>query len=166
MTQLERKLQWRYNMIPLKEKFWRYANKKSKDECWIWSGHLRGKGYGHINHKHKNLSAHRVSWTIHNESIPEGKLILHKCDNPACVNPNHLYIGTYGDNNMDRENRNPGTSGVPSTIGPEATQKIIDLYSSGKYRQTELSMIYNLSRAQISRICTKKQGQRTIERGY
>ncbi|GAG00515.1 unnamed protein product, partial [marine sediment metagenome] len=146
-------------MISLEKKFWRHVDKRNHDECWPWTGPLRGKGYGHINHMSSmNLSAHRVSWILHNGFVPEGKLVLHRCDNPACVNPSHLYIGTYSDNNMDREYRNPGTSGRPSTIGARNTQLIIDFYKSGKFKQTQLSKIFGISRAQVSRICTGKQG--------
>lgn len=57
------------------------------------------------------LRAHRVSWQIHFGPIPKGKLVLHKCDNKRCVNPNHLYLGTQGDNNYDRAIRNPNNQG-------------------------------------------------------
>ena len=67
-------------------------------------------GYGQINAggKHgKPLKAHRVSWEIHNGPIPEGQCVLHYCDNPGCVNPNHLWVGSQADNmhDMDRKDR-------------------------------------------------------------
>lgn len=68
--------------------------------CWLWIGALRA-GYGNFWYKGKNESAHRVSWLLHNGKIPDEKCVLHKCDMPSCVNPDHLFIGTQRDNVID-----------------------------------------------------------------
>jgi len=75
--------------------------------CWIWMGTLNNNGYGVISRDGKNVSVHRVSWELHNSKIPKGDgyhgiCVLHSCDVPCCVNPNHLFIGTHSDNMKDK----------------------------------------------------------------
>ncbi len=72
------------------------------DDCWPWNGTRNAKGYGTLSHKGKKLWAHRLSWQLANgRPVPEGMLVCHRCDNPQCVNPAHLWIGTVGDNTRD-----------------------------------------------------------------
>jgi len=90
---------------PLAERFWRYVKKTKK--CWLWVNRkgVPANDYGRINLGNKHLKAHRVSWEIHFGIIPEGLEICHKCDNPPCVNPDHLFIGTKSDNQKDSWNK-------------------------------------------------------------
>lgn len=71
------------------------------DSCWEWCGNLDRHGYGYFKFKRKHRKAHRVSWEIHYGPIPEGLGVLHRCDNPSCCNPNHLFLGTHQDNMDD-----------------------------------------------------------------
>lgn len=99
-------------LISLEEFFWQRV--KKTETCWIWTGKRQKFGYGQIQlgAKGRRVSAHRASWEIHYGLIPEGLWVLHKCDNPSCVRPDHLWIGTHEQNMIDA--RRKGRMKVPS----------------------------------------------------
>ncbi len=84
---------------PVTERFWPKVSKTPT--CWIWMGAHNEDGYGLIYIEGKMIAAHRMSWELSNGPIPPSASILHKCDNPPCVNPDHLYAGTQSDNVHD-----------------------------------------------------------------
>jgi|WetSurMetagenome_2_1015567.scaffolds.fasta_scaffold29718_5 hypothetical protein len=74
-------------------------------DCWIWSKWLDKDGYGRMTFKGKKYAAHRLSRIVNNGEIPYNLYVLHKCDNPSCVNPDHLFLGTQQDNIDDCRNK-------------------------------------------------------------
>ncbi len=79
--------------------FWGFVN--NTETCWLWTGGRSTRGYGEISLGGYRDRAHRVSWTIHYGPIPEDGVICHRCDNPPCVRPDHLFLGTQADNVKD-----------------------------------------------------------------
>lgn len=82
-------------------RFWKKVNKGTDNECWVWNARKNHDGYGEFWYNNHTVKAHRMSWLLHNGLIPDDKCILHRCDNPPCVNPKHLWIGSLKDNTRD-----------------------------------------------------------------
>lgn len=99
-------------IAPLVDRFWRFVHPEPNTGCWLWGGARAGKGYGVMGlgrSGSKLEGAHRVSYTLHCGPIGEGLHVLHRCDVPWCVNPDHLFLGTVRQNALDmvRKNRSP-----------------------------------------------------------
>ena len=120
---------------PIAKRFWRKVDRMGKKDCWIFRATVSACGYGLFSKNGSSALAHRVSWWIHYGEIPKRKLVLHKCDNPPCVNPNHLFIGTPKDNAIDRAKK--GRSNHP--IGGRNGREILSESDVKAMRQSNLS---------------------------
>lgn len=85
----------------LQDRFWSKVEKS--DGCWVWTGSTERGGYGHmcLTNSRKMGKAHRISWELHFGKIPDGMMVCHHCDNPPCVRPDHLFLGSNSDNVAD-----------------------------------------------------------------
>ncbi len=85
------------------ERFWQKVKRCGDDECWLWQAVTNQDGYGLVRYPGRPhmMGAHRASWLLHNGDVPADLEVLHRCDNPPCVNPAHLWLGTQVDNIHD-----------------------------------------------------------------
>jgi hypothetical protein len=143
--------------------FWKRVEPKSNNECWDWKGNKNREGYGRIGTIGYQERAHRFSWIVHNGPIKKGLFVCHHCDNPSCVNPNHLFLGTSIDNNRDRHEKGRTRCGRQIGIDHNMAKLNDDLVRSlykeakeGRLTQRQLSIKYKVSQSVVSRILNGK----------
>lgn len=121
-------------------------------DCWEWAGSRNRAGYGVVRMTDSSFPAHRVSYELFIGPIPEGWCVCHRCDNPPCCNPNHLFVGTKDDNNQDKVAKGRNAA----TLAAEDVTKIRNLYANGGVLQRELAQIYGVARSNISLMISRK----------
>lgn len=143
---------------PIEDRFWEKVDKRDPDECWEWTAAKGTRGYGELANKpNPPIAAHRLSYIIAHGSIPEGMDVCHSCDNPACCNPAHLWLGTHRDNMHDMylKNRRKAISGEQhrdAKFTNEQIRHIREMYKSGQYRLCELTRMFDISRTSMTKI--------------
>lgn len=140
-------------MQTVSERFWAKVQKGKKDECWQWLAHCSRDGYGMLNVNNFADRAHRVSWRLHFGEIPKGIYVLHKCDNPPCVNPDHLWLGTQADNvrDMNEKGRERGSKGEAhpnAKLTAKQVKEIRRLYDGG-LQQNRIAEMFPVSSRMI-----------------
>lgn len=157
------------------ERFWGKVQKAGQGDCWQWTASKDRRGYGRFRLPTCHIGAHRIAYELTFGPIPEGLEVCHTCDNPGCVNPSHLVLGTHADNMRDSRDKGRATA-PPVTAGdshwtrthPERlrygeshprskltnaeVRRLLDLRAAGaSYGQ--LMAQFSLGKSQIARIC-------------
>lgn len=125
--------------------------------CHHWVGATNPKGYGNFLVDRKIEKAHRVAYMLYVGVIPDGMVICHKCDNPSCVNPDHLFLGTYQDNHDDmyRKGRDKHAVGENQGASKLSESDVIEIRSLS-LTQRVIAKMYGISHSQVHRIKTLK----------
>lgn len=150
------------------EAFWaKVAIATDNGACWEWLGFRTNDGYGQMKWDRRAQKAHRVSWILANGEIPNNLWVLHSCDNPPCVNPNHLFLGTRQDNtaDMDAKGRrshkpiNEGEKHPHHKLTNLQVDEIRQRFAKGGVSLSALGREFNVCYQQIRRIVQRKAWQ-------
>jgi hypothetical protein len=143
----------------VKNHFWKRVDKT--EYCWNYTGGITGLGYGAYWTDYVTYLAHRFSWVITKGDIPDKLLVLHKCDNRKCVNPDHLYLGTQSDNILDRSHRYKGFIGQISRFYEGEVWLMKRLHSKG-IKHSIIEQMFKVSGRHLRKLikdgCTKYRG--------
>ena len=139
--------------------FWKKVDKNGPNGCWLWTGAKTSVGgYGNFGVNYKLMKAHRVSWFIHFGEPINNLCVLHKCDNPPCVNPDHLWLGTMQDNMQDKVKKGRLYTGDRSGLVKLSPKQVLQIRydRSCGLKLKELSLKYGVTMGTISTISNKK----------
>lgn len=160
------------------ERFWTHVARG--DGCWEWTGTRRPDGYGVHWNGSRQVRAHRRSWEMANGPLPEGAVIRHSCDNPPCVRPDHLAIGTQQDNLADmtsrgrrvRGERHPwfgqeqrGETNRQAKLTDEQVAHIKGMAAAGHYHD-DIAQRYGVTKTNVSYIASDKTWRHVRPIGY
>lgn len=157
----------------LTARFWLSVTKKQSDECWEWTGRRNADGYGvitvrsHPVFRCREQLAHRVSWYLGAGSLPDGAQVLHRCDNPPCINPSHLWLGTPRDNMRDCAAKGRTGGGGPrgessphAKLTEEQVRRIREL--AGIVAQRKIAKLFGVCQTTVGKIIRSENWRAVI----
>ena len=147
--------------ITVKNRFFSKTHRNDETGCIEWTASKNARGYGKFSVNGGWVMAHRFAFEFVNGEVPADEFVLHHCDNPSCVNSDHLYAGSKKDNAQDRETRRRGNHAKGTKHGRNklfASQvlEIRDAFDTGKYSFRELGRIYGTDSKSIADIVDRK----------
>jgi len=134
------------------ERFWKKV-KKTRG-CWFWTAYCTSNGYGRTQYNLREVYAHRASWEMHFGKIPKGSNVLHKCDTPSCVRPEHLFLGSQADNMRDMAIKRRSSS---YKLSRKDVINIKRNYKSKNKTAIQMSKEYGVHKATIHNILSGKE---------
>jgi len=146
------------------ERFWAKVQSGPDNECWKWTGAKDNLGYGRfgVDAENRSILAHRIAYELTHGAIPEGMIVCHSCDNPSCVNPAHLWLGTMSDNSQDMIKKGRGRNNTPegeahpmAKLSNSDVREIVALRKQG-LALNAIALQFNVRAPTIHKIVTGK----------
>lgn len=144
--------------LPLAERLRMKSDRSDPDGCWPWTAASCRDGYGYLRFEGRSQLAHRLAYRIANGDFPDELKVCHTCDNPPCVNPSHLFLGTQADNTADMATKRRSTHGERSTS--HLSEADVDLIHDLKARgatQRAIAARFGVNPSTVSRIVNGKR---------
>ncbi len=140
--------------LSVKERFDLKWTPEPNTGCWLWTAFCDHKGYGKFSFHSRHRFAHRASWEIHRHPIPVGLFVCHHCDTPACVNPDHLFLGTQADNKQDgvKKGRYQGGLWGEAHRFSKLTEAQVAEIRASNLSQSKLAKAYGVCQSNICRV--------------
>lgn len=138
----------------VKERFWVKVEKRSETECWLWLAAVRriDEGYGAFWLDGRHQPSSRVAWLLTFGEIPQGLQVLHKCDNPRCCNPSHLFLGTNQDNNKDKVSKDRHIYGSRNMSTKLTEMQASEIKNMNHRYARKVGLIYGVTRHVVADI--------------
>lgn len=142
--------------------FWKNVDRsEGQNACWIWKKGKDARGYGILRFRGRAYKAHRLAWILTHGEIDDDLFVCHHCDNPPCVNPGHMFIGTQSDNMRDmvskgRHNPPRGSTNPLSKLTEKQVFTIRWLYSENDLSQDRIAQMYQVSQVLISKVVRRE----------
>jgi hypothetical protein len=148
------------------DRFWSKVHPEALSGCWLWHGAIGAGGYGNfslgrLGGSQKFARAHRHAWELVNGPVPGGLLVCHRCDNRGCVNPDHMFLGTHGDNNRDMRTKgravsHPHGNQFRSRIPDAVVRKVREAFAQGGRTKAAIAREAGITRQHVSDIVRMK----------
>jgi hypothetical protein len=154
-----------YDRMSPESRYWQRVNKDSENGCWNWTGSVIPGGYGHFYYNNKSIYVHRISYAWHHpmtlDLFNNSKVcVCHSCDNPRCVNPAHLWLGSHADNMRDKREKGRATRGESSPCSKLTELQVLEIRQrynkKAKITTVQLSKEYGVGNSVIWNILNRK----------
>jgi hypothetical protein len=141
------------------DRFWSKVKKTSRTACWLWQSYRDGYGYGRYHVAKRSISVHRIAYFLKHGKLDPTLFVCHTCDNPACCNPDHLWLGTNADNCRDMVSKSRslyGERNPKAKLTPSQVRRVVQLHDHG-YTHAVVAKQVGCSIETVSAIITGKQ---------
>lgn len=152
--------------MTVKERFAKFVAVGKPDECHVWTGYRSWTGYGRFRYQGKTRNAQRVAWQLAHGPIPIGLCVCHKCDNPPCVNVEHLFLGTPKDNATDKASKGRAQRGdwhPNSKLNDALVAELLSRAKSGPVNMAQIAREIGVDRVTISYVLSRKTWRHVME---